>query len=191
MYVVRTYVRTRLLFSKLVVTQRKNTSKVRTYGNSATVELRVLNPQDGADQRRGDIKVSKHGNTWILDVGVVCPSRPSATSTRAVTPHLAAKAYAAVKAAKYCDQDNFITFMPEIGGRVNKAARDWLDRLPTQANRYPVRMTIWGTHRCGRPRRPSLGRLCSAGACRPTCVRGLWWRSAAVRSADLDVELEL
>ncbi len=29
--------------------------------------------QDGADQRRGDSKVSKHGNTWILDVGVVCP----------------------------------------------------------------------------------------------------------------------
>jgi hypothetical protein len=42
-------------------------------GTSATVEPRVLNPQDGADQRRGDIKVSKHGNTWILDVGVVCP----------------------------------------------------------------------------------------------------------------------
>ena len=33
----------------------------------------MLNPQDGADQRRRDIKVSKHGNTWILDVGVVCP----------------------------------------------------------------------------------------------------------------------
>ncbi len=34
-------------------------------GTSATVEPRVLNPQDGADKRRGDIKVSKHGNTWI------------------------------------------------------------------------------------------------------------------------------
>ncbi len=34
---------------------------------STTVELRVLNPQDGADHRRGNIKVSKH------DVGVVCP----------------------------------------------------------------------------------------------------------------------
>ena len=32
-------------------------------GTSATVEPRVLQPQDGADQRRGDIKVSKHGNT--------------------------------------------------------------------------------------------------------------------------------
>ena len=26
-----------------------------------------------AGWRGGDIKVSKHGNTWILDVGVVCP----------------------------------------------------------------------------------------------------------------------
>ncbi len=39
---------------------------------------------------------------------------------------LAAEAYyAAVKAAKYADQDNFIP----TGGRVNKAARDWLDTL--------------------------------------------------------------
>ncbi len=37
----------------------------RVNGTSATVEPRVLKPQDG------DIKVSKHGNTWILDVGVV------------------------------------------------------------------------------------------------------------------------
>jgi hypothetical protein len=42
---------------------------------------------------------------------------------------MAAEAYAAVKAAKYADQDNFITFILETGGRVNKAARDWLDAL--------------------------------------------------------------
>jgi hypothetical protein len=34
-----------------------------------------------------------------------------------------------VKAAKYADQDNFIPFILETGGRVNKAARDWLDAL--------------------------------------------------------------
>ncbi len=49
------------------------TTVVRASGTSATVEPRVLQPQDGADQRRGDIKVSKHSNTCILDVGVVCP----------------------------------------------------------------------------------------------------------------------
>ena len=45
------------------------------------------------------------------------------------TPGLAAEAYAAVKAAKYADHDNFISFILETGGRVNKAARDWLDAL--------------------------------------------------------------
>ena len=45
------------------------------------------------------------------------------------TPGLAAEAYAAVKVAKYADQDNFIPFILETGGRVNKAARDWLDDL--------------------------------------------------------------
>ncbi len=49
------------------------------------------------------------------------------------TPGLAAEAYAAVKVAKYADrdadQDNFIPFILETGGRVNKAARDWLDAL--------------------------------------------------------------
>ncbi len=34
---------------------------------------------------------------------------------------------AAVKAAKYADQDNFIPFILETGGRVNKSA--WLDAL--------------------------------------------------------------
>jgi hypothetical protein len=43
---------------------------------------------------------------------------------------LAAEAYAAVKAAKYADQDNFIPFVLETGGRVNKAARDWFDSVP-------------------------------------------------------------
>ncbi len=36
------------------------------------------------------------------------------------------EAYAAVE---YADHDNFIPFILETGGRVNKAARDWLDAL--------------------------------------------------------------
>ncbi len=78
---VRTRVRTRVTLSQK-----------RTY--TCTVEPRVLQPQDGADQRRGDIKVSKHGNTWILDVGVVCPGtqryvdqgRPTCLSSMLTTP---------------------------------------------------------------------------------------------------------
>ncbi len=57
---------------------------------------------------------------------------PSATSTRAVAPRRDWQRrpieYAAVKAAKYADQDNFRPFILETGG-VNKAARDWLDTL--------------------------------------------------------------
>ncbi len=45
------------------------------------------------------------------------------------TPGLAAEAYAAVKAAKYADQDNFIPFILETGGRVNKAA---CEQVPSQ-----------------------------------------------------------
>jgi hypothetical protein len=51
-------------------------------------------------------------------------------STRAGVPYwYHAGTYAAVKAAKHANQDNFIPFILETGGRVNKAARDWLDAL--------------------------------------------------------------
>jgi hypothetical protein len=42
---------------------------------------------------------------------------------------MAVETYAAVKAAKYADQDNCIPFILEVGGRVNKAAREWLETL--------------------------------------------------------------
>ena len=97
-------------------------------------------------------------NTWILDVGVVCPgTQRYVDQGSGTTPGLAAEAYAAVKVAKYADQDNFIPFILETGGRVNKAARDWLDALtlPSQASKCPARTTSRGTRRRGRPLRPS------------------------------------
>ncbi len=50
------------------------------------------------------------------------------------------RTYAAVKVAKYADQDNFIPFILETGGRVNKAARDWLDDLtaPEPGEQVPI-----------------------------------------------------
>ncbi len=73
------------------------------------------------------------------------------------TPGLAAEAYAAVKVAKYADQDNFIPFILETGGRVNKAARDWLDALtaPYPGEQVPSQDDIRGTRRRGLPLRPS------------------------------------
>ncbi len=106
----------------------------RVSGTPATAEPRVLQPQDGADQRRGDIKVSKHGNTWILDVGVVCPgTQRYVDQGSGTTSGLAAETYTAVKPAKYADQDNFIIpFILETGGRVNKAASAQPGRPPVE-----------------------------------------------------------
>jgi hypothetical protein len=134
---------------------------------------------DGADQRRGDIKVSKHGNTWILDVGVVCPGTQRYVDQGSGTmPRLAAAACAAVKAAKYADQDNFIPFILETGGRVSKAARDWLDALtaPEPGEQVPSQ----DDHPWNPQTRTTTETVLRAGwcACRPTCLRGLWWRSA-------------
>jgi hypothetical protein len=109
-----------------------------------------------------------------------CAPRPSAMSTRGngTTPGLAAEAYAAVRAAKYADQGNFIPFIMETGGRVNKAARDWLSD-GSRARRASAQPGRHGTRRRGRPLRPFSGRRCRRWcACRPTCLRGLWWRSA-------------
>ncbi len=45
------------------------------------------------------------------------------------TPGRAAEAYAAVKAAKYADQPNFVPFMVETGGYINRRAHLFLDNL--------------------------------------------------------------
>ncbi len=81
-------------------------------------------------------------------------------STRAgsgTTPGLAAEAYAAVKAAKYADQDNFIPFILETGGRVNEAARDCLDALtaPEPGEQVPSQDDHPWNPMCRRPLRPS------------------------------------
>ncbi len=112
-----------------------------------------MQPQDGADQRRGDIKVSKHGNTWILDVGV--GTQRYVDQGSGTTPGHAAEAYAAVKAAKYADQDNFIPFILETGGRVNKAARDWLDALTAHYLKNDLKYKHSG----------ATGTLCHSGRC--------------------------
>ncbi len=99
----------------------------RVNGTSATVKPRVLNPQDDADQRRGDIKVStcygvdpRHRRCVPRDPAL---RRPGSDATSRLA--------GAVKAAKYADQDNFIPFILKTGGRVNKAAREWLETAQT------------------------------------------------------------
>ncbi len=140
----------------------------------------MLQPQDGADQRRGDIKVSKHGNTWILDVGVVCPgTQRYVDQGSGTTPGVAAEASAAVKAAKNADKDNFIPFILETGGRVNKAARDWLDALtaPEPGEQVPSHDDHpWNPQARATTETVLREAMQRWRACRPTCSRGLWWR---------------
>jgi hypothetical protein len=45
------------------------------------------------------------------------------------TPGRAAEAYAAIKAAKYADQPNFVPFIVETGGYINRRAHLFLDTL--------------------------------------------------------------
>ncbi len=74
-------------------------------GVQATREPRVENPQDGGDQRRGDIKVHKDGTVWVVDVSVVCPGTARYVGEGAATvPGTAAAVYEGVKMDKYSDQ---------------------------------------------------------------------------------------
>ncbi len=58
-----------------------------------------------------------------------CALRTMCVRTYAVYEYTVSTMVRTYKAAKYADQDNFIPFILETGGRVNKAARDWLDAL--------------------------------------------------------------
>ena len=99
----------------------------RVTGVKATCEPRV----NAVDQRRGDVKVTKGGNSWVLDVHVVCPataSRVAAWSTHTV-PGAAAQRGSDEKKRKYADVPNFVPFVVETGGRLCTEARDFVDRI--------------------------------------------------------------
>ncbi len=89
----------------------------------ATIEPRA---QGAADQRCGDNKVHKDGTTWTLDVGVVCTRRH--VSDGADTTPVAAM-YAATKSARSADEHNFVPFIVETGGRIDRAGIQILDLL--------------------------------------------------------------
>ena len=92
------------------------------YHGRARVEPRVLQPQDGADQRRGDIKVSKHGNTWILDVGVVCPgTQRYVDQGSGTTPGLAAEYHGTSRGSTYPPISQLLTVC-KLGIVVNTAS---------------------------------------------------------------------
>ncbi len=121
-------------------------------GVQATIEPKVENPRGGAaDQRRGDIKVHKDDTTWMLDVGVVCSCTHRYVSDGADTsPGVAATAYASVKCARHEDQPNFVPFIVETGGRVNRAGLHILDLLSGKASQtWPLRRWMVGRRGLG------------------------------------------
>ncbi len=128
-------------------------------------EPRVENPHDGRDQRRRDIRVHKHGTTWVVDVGVVCPGTTRYVGEGAVTvPGTAAAAvYEGVKMDKYSDQPNFVPFIVETGARVGVARRRFLDtligRLASEEAAEPAQDGAVGVPRHGRtqPSWPTCG----------------------------------
>jgi hypothetical protein len=146
-------------------------------------------PQDGADLRGAATSrpASTAGNTWILDVGVVCPGTRRYVDQGSSTTRRDwwRRPRGAFKAAKYAHEDIFITFILETGGRVNKAARDWLDALtapepgeqvPSQGDHPLNPQTRTTTETVLREAMQAL--LVRMIACRPTCFRGMWWRFA-------------
>ncbi len=61
---------------------------------------------------------------------------------------MAAEAYAATKSARYADQHNFVPFIVETGGRVNRAGTQFLDLLSGVAD-----LQMWPVLVDGRPLR--------------------------------------
>ena len=99
-------------------------------GVQATREPRVTTLDGPEDQRRADIMVCMGGTTWLVDVGVVCPGTPRLIAKGAdVTPGRAAAVYSTIKEAKYGDQNNFVPFIVETGGRINAAGLEFFDKV--------------------------------------------------------------
>ena len=70
------------------------------------------------------------GTTWLVDVGVVCPGTPRLLAMgTAQTSGGAAAVYSDIKAAKYGDQNNFVPFIVETGGRIYAAGLDFFDTV--------------------------------------------------------------
>jgi hypothetical protein len=80
------------------------------------------------------------GTTWIPDIGVACPGTQRYVDQGSqTTPGRAAEAYAAIKAAKYTDQPNFVPFIVETGDYINRRAHLFLDTLRGSQGGVPPR----------------------------------------------------
>ena len=62
--------------------------------------------------------------------GIICLASQRLVDLGAdkITPGVAASEYDRIKMAKYADQDSFMSFSVETGGRINRAGLQFLDR---------------------------------------------------------------
>ena len=111
-------------------------------GVTATPEPHVGGP---GSQRRGDIRVTKDGTTYIVDVGITCPATAKMVSAHKTLrrPGAAASAYTKRKESSYrllaLNHQNgqnpftFVPFIVETGGRLNDEGRDFIDKIVDEA----------------------------------------------------------
>ena len=92
-------------------------------------------PAVGNGQNRADIKVTKNGTAWLLDIGITCPATASNVNINHsdIIPGVAAKQYHALKLRKYSklglDPNTIVPFIIETGGRLHDVARDFVDDI--------------------------------------------------------------
>ena len=104
------------------------------------MEPRALSPQDGAASKSASTATSGSSTSALCAPG---PGQRCVDQGSDTNPGLAAETYAAVKAAKYADQDHFIPFILETGGHVTKRPASGSTLLPpsSQAKRRPAKTT--------------------------------------------------
>jgi hypothetical protein len=77
---------------------------------------------------RADIEVTLGAQTWLLDVGIVCPASAGWIAKKSnVRPGAAGRAYHNIKHQKY--KGKVIPVIIETGGRFDEAGRDFIDKL--------------------------------------------------------------
>lgn len=82
---------------------------------------------------RADIKVTFGAQSWLLDVGIVCPATATHVAQRKsnVTPGAAGRHYYQIKHQKY--QGKVTPIIIETGGRFEATGRDFIDKLAADA----------------------------------------------------------
>ena len=97
---------------------------------AVSIEPAVRNARNSAGAR-ADIRVTKGGTHYYLDIGIICPAAPGHVNKLKTheRPGAAADWYVQQKMSKYKDADNYRPIVIETGGRIADASIEFLDSL--------------------------------------------------------------